>query len=304
MSRLWTVIAVATLMLGSSPLAAQSGGWTNLLDRDLSRWERYLSYRHQPGYDGSVPKRPNGDSIPPIGYNIDDTKVFSVVDDHGTPVLRVSGEVYGALFTRAEYSNYHLRLRVKWGTKKWPPRTDLLRDSGILYHSIGAAGADYWRAWKLAQEFQIMEGHMGDYWNIASSAADIRAFIPEGKMNPVAGNAQQFIPIGNGSTYGGFCLRTASFESPPGEWTQIDLITIGDKSLHIVNGHVVMVLQHSRYTDGARVTPLTRGQIQIQSEAGEVFYRDIQIKPLGAMPKEYAPYFESRSTALTLPTSR
>jgi len=291
MPLLRTIAAILLVTLGATTAAAQST-WTPLLDRTLSRWDRYLSYRHQLGYDGSIPKTASGDTIKPIGYNRDDAGVFTVVEENGAPVLHVSGEVYGSLFTRAEYSNYHLRLRVKWGTKKWTPRTNLLRDSGILYHSIGEAGVDYWRAWKLSQEFQIMEGHMGDYWNISTSAADIRAFIPEGKMNPVAGNEQPFVPIGNGSEFGGFCLRTASYESPPGEWTQIDLITIGDKSLHIVNGHVVMVLQHSRYMDGDRVVPLTRGQIQIQSEGGEVYYKDIQIRQLDAMPAEYAKYFK------------
>jgi Domain of Unknown Function (DUF1080) len=286
-----TVAALIGVALAAAPAAAQSP-WTPLLDRTLSGWDSYLSYRHQPGYDGKIPRAPNGDSIPPIGYNRDAAKVFSVVEENGEPVLRVSGEVYGALFTRKEYGNYHLRLRVKWGTRKWPPRTALLRDSGILYHSIGESGVDYWRSWKLSQEFQIMEGHMGDYWSIANSAVDIRAYIPEGQMNPVAGNEQPFIPIGAGSPFGGFCLRTASFESPPGEWTQIDLLTVGDRSLHLVNGHVVMVLQHSRYSAGDHTVPLTRGQIQIQSEGGEVFYKDVQIQSIDAMPAEYAGYFK------------
>lgn len=283
---------VAWIVLAATPAVAQSP-WVPLLDRTLSRWDTYLSYRHQPGYDGSVPKGPDGNPIAPIGYGRDDAQVFSVVQERGRPVLRVSGEVYGALFTREQYGDYHLRLEVKWGTRKWPPRTQLLRDSGILYHSIGEAGVDYWRAWKLSQEFQIMEGHMGDYWQIASSAADIRAFIPEGQMNCVAGNAQSFIPIGAGSPHGGFCLRTADFESPPGEWTRLELVTVGDRSLHIVNGQVVMVLRNSRHREGDRTLPLTRGQIQIQSEGGEVFYRDVQIRRLDTMPARYARYFGS-----------
>ena len=35
---------------------------------------------------------------------------------------------------------------------------------GVIYHLQRQAGADYWRAWMLGQELQVMEGHMGDYW--------------------------------------------------------------------------------------------------------------------------------------------
>ena len=72
----------------------------------------------------------------PAGYN-----VFTVIEEENKPVLKISGEIYGCLFTKEEYSNYHLSLKVKWGDKKWEPRKKLLKDSGILYHSIGSLGA-------------------------------------------------------------------------------------------------------------------------------------------------------------------
>jgi hypothetical protein len=42
--------------------------------------------------------------------------------------------------------------------------------------------------------------------------------------------------------------------------------------------------------DGKAI-PLTKGKIQLQSEASEVFYKNIQIKKLNALPKEYAEIF-------------
>ncbi|MGQ3059204.1 MAG: 3-keto-disaccharide hydrolase [Flavobacterium sp.] len=266
--------------------------WKPLLDKNLSQWEMYLSYRHSPKYNGQVPLDINGKEIPPIGYNKNEANVFSVTTENGEPVLRVSGEIYGCVFTKAEYEDYHLKAKVKWGSKKWDPRTDKLMDSGILYHSIGEAGKDYWRAWMLSQEFQLMEGHMGDYWKIANSAIDIRAFMPEGVMNPIASEKQPFLPIGAGSPNGGFCLRGENHESPKGEWTEVELICYGDKSLHIVNGKVVMVLQNSRYIDKGKPIPLTKGKIQLQSEAAETFYKELMIKQLDAMPKEYEKYFK------------
>jgi len=144
----------------------------------------------------------------------------------------------------------------------------------------------------LSQEFQIMEGHMGDYWNIANAAIDVRALIPEGTMNTVASNRQPFLPIGTGTPNAGFCLRTVDNESPDNDWTTVELICFGGKSLHIVNGKVVMVLANSRYHEGNKDFPLVRGKIQLQSEAAEVFYREIQIKNLDKLPAQYESYFK------------
>lgn len=264
--------------------------WTPLLDKDLSQWESYLSYAHKNDYNGKVPKDKNGNPIAPIGYNKDDNKVFSVLNESGGPVLRVSGETYGCVFTRRSYKNYHLKLQVKWGDKKYEPRENKLRDSGILYHSNGEAGAEYWRTWMLSQEFQIMEGHMGDYWCQANSAIDIRSFQSEGVMSRVADSKQPFGTFKSGSDY--YCMRSENHESPAGEWTTLELICYEGKSLHIVNGHVVMVLNNSRYiTPEGKEVPMISGKIQLQSEAAEVFYRNVLIKELSAMPKEYAGLF-------------
>jgi hypothetical protein len=89
-----------------------------------------------------------------------------------------------------------------------------------------------------------------------------------------------------------FCQAAANYESPSGEWTELELINVNGQSVHLVNGHVVLALDKSGFTaaNGER-QPLTHGKIQLQSEAAEVFYKDILIKPLAAMPAEYAKYF-------------
>ena len=270
---------------------AAAADWTDLLDKPLSQWDTYLGYRHVAGYNGQQPVDAAGKKIEPIGYGKDPTGVFTVSEDRGRPVLRISGEIYGCIFTKQEFSNYRLKLKVKWGTVKYPPRTDKLRDSGILYHSIGPAGVDYWRAWMLSQEFQVQEGHMGDYWNIGSSGIDIRAYMSEGAMNAVAGETQPFLPFGAKPSGGSLCLRSGCYESPPGEWTDLELICFEGKSLHLVNGHVVMVLQNSRSVTDGSATPLTKGRIQLQSEATEVYFTDIKIQPIDSLPAEYAALF-------------
>lgn len=280
------LLLISTITPGLSQ-QRQKGVWTPLLDKTLSHWENYLSYQHSITYNGKAPVDVNGKPIDPIGYNKDSLQVFSIREANNELILRISGEVYGCLFTKQEYANYHLKLKVKWGDLKHEPRKDKLKDSGILYHSIGDSGVDYWRAWMLSQEFQIMEGHMGDYWNIASSVIDIRAFIPEGRMNSVADVTQPFIPFGSSIGTEGFCMRSANYESSPGEWTTLELICFEDKSLHIVNGRVVMVLKNSRYTKDNKQHPLTKGKIQLQSEAAEVYFKDIFIKPITAIPASY-----------------
>lgn len=282
---------VSFLLLAFCSSFSPKPAWTNLLDTNLSQWQTYLSYRHSEDYTGEVPKDASGNPLVPIGYNKNESNVFSVMQEKGEPVLRISGEIYGCVFTKADYENYHFRLKVKWGDKKWTPRLKKLKDSGICYHSQGECGKDYWKAWMLSQEFQIMEGHMGDYWNMANSAIDVRALLPEGSMNTVASNNQPFLPIGSGTPNTGFCLRTVDNQSPANDWTTVELICYKGKSLHIVNGKVVMVLANSRYHTEGKDYPLSKGKLQLQSEAAEVFYKDIQIKPIDQLPTEYDAYF-------------
>jgi len=266
--------------------------WIDLLDKDLSQWENYLSYRYPEGYDGEIPKDAKGNDLKPIGLNKDTFGVFTMIEEEGQPVLRISGEIYGCVATKSSFENYHLKLQVKWGDIKWHPRKQLLKDSGLLYHSIGPHGAESWRSWMLSQEFQVMQGHMGDFWSQANSAIDIRAYLPEYIMNPVADKSQPFLALGRGEEIQGYCMRSANFERPHGEWNTLELICFENKSIHIVNGEVVMILKNSRYVEDGKKIPMQKGKIQLQSEAAEVFYRKIQLKNLKSLPDKYAHLFE------------
>ncbi len=274
----------------ATPQATADHIWTKLLDKNLSHWGNYLAFSHKPDYNGKPPVDENGNLIEPIGYNKDTKGVFTIQDQQGDPVLRVSGEVYGCLYTKEEYENFHLKLQVKWGTQAYGPRIGKLKDSGILYFSQGEAGVDYWRAWMLSQEFQIMEGHTGDYWNISTSAADIRAFLPEGKMNSIADASQPFLNFGTGAPEG-LCIRNENHEKPGDAWNTIELICYQGKSLHIVNGHVVMVLKNSHYVEDGKKIPLVKGKIQLQSEGNEVYFKNVQVRNIQSMPAEYQKYY-------------
>lgn len=270
----------------------RSDQWADLLDPELSQWNTYLSYRLSDGYDGSIPLDDKGVPQKPIGLNADKYGVFSVVAECGEPVLRISGKIYGCIVTKKEYSNYHLRLKVRWGEKVFPPRLSKGKDSGLLYHSVGEHGADYWRSWMYAHEFQIMRGRTGDYWTIGPTAMDVRAIPGEWIMNFVANQNYPFVSVVDEKKGYGYCLRSADKESGEGEWTHVELICYEDKSLHIVNGAVVMVLSNSRYQQKGNDVLLDRGKIQLQSEAAEVYFKDIAIKNLTAIPSQYRTHFD------------
>jgi len=262
-----------------------------LLDPELSQWDVYLSYAHSPDYTGDIPTDQSGNEIKPVGLNPSDGRgVFSVTGDD-EPILKISGEYYGALTTKQEFENYHFSLEVKWGDKIWPAREGKLRDTGILYHAIGPHGAEYFRSWMLSHEFQIMEGHMGDYWQQANGAIDIRAYQREYIMSPVADARANWLSAGEGGE--AFVMRSANHESKAGEWTKLELISVGNKNLHIVNGEVVMALKNPGYVDdqGKRI-PINKGKIQLQSEASEVYFRNIVIEGLSKLPTEYSRLFD------------
>lgn len=266
--------------------------WEELIDADLSKWDNYLSFQHQPGYDGTPPKNEHGELIDPIGLNNPAYNVFSTFQEGDNTIIRNSGEYYGCLITKEEYENYHFQLKYKWGNKKWAYRKNLLKDSGILYHSIGPMAVEYWRSWMLSQEFQIMEGHTGDFWSQANSAIDIRAYKPESNLDPLAHESQDYLPITMYGPYGNYCLRSGNYEKPHDEWNTLDLFCFEGKSLHVVNSEVVMILKNSRYIDeNGEDVPLIKGKIQLQSEAAEIYFKEIKIRKIDSLSQKHKVLF-------------
>lgn len=287
------------LLLGLALLlssCSQDKGWQSLLDSDLSHWRVYQSYQHTNDFRGRAPVDAEGEKIAPIGYDKNLYDLFTVSEEAGEPVLRVSGETYGCVISNQSYRNYHLRLQVKFGQKRWEPRLEKALDSGLLYHSVGDAGVDYWLSWMRSFEFQVMqsgttEGNSGDFWSIAGTKADIKISQPDPEKR-----TYYYDPEGEWLTVGSrgvtnFC-GTEDHNSPEGEWTTLELICYEGRSVHIVNGEVVMALKNLRYTDKGEDKPLVEGRLQLQSEAGEVFYKGIEIRPLEQMPEKYVPYFQ------------
>jgi Domain of Unknown Function (DUF1080) len=266
--------------LAVAPLAAGEGQPRLLLDEKLSAWEVFTGVPHEtvsvPGIPASTSR--DGQTGTPVGLG-DPLKIFTVVMEDGKPVLHVSGEIYAGLTTREEFENFHFSCQFKWGEKKWEPRLNDKRDSGILYHCTGKHGA-FWNVWMRSLECQVQETDTGDFIGLAGAGASVQAkTIPEGKNPPFDPTAPLYTGIG-------YVAHSPSEEKPRGEWNTVEIYTLGDTSIHVVNGTPNMVLfDAGRWAGDKGFVPLKRGQIQIQSEAAEIFYRDIKIEPISAFPE-------------------
>jgi Domain of Unknown Function (DUF1080) len=266
-------------------------GWTPLWNgRNFDGWTTWMQ---RPSPSSNVPglkRDPDGTYTEPIGSGRDPLKVFTVVGDvDGRSAIRISGEVFGELRTTASFENYHLRLQFKWGQKKWPPRDrpETPRDSGLLYHVHAPPGAGG-RTWARSIELQIQEHDVGDLYAVGSAIA-VRA-KPRStepafyEYDPTA--EWTFFSQSQGSL--GRCIKHPDNEKPTGEWNVVELICFRQDAIHIVNGTVVMRLHGPTRIDAQLPTPVTSGPIILQSEGAEVFYRDIEIRPITAIPAAFA----------------
>jgi Domain of Unknown Function (DUF1080) len=268
---------VFLLMLYASPenIFAQKNTQVPLFNaKDLTGWDTYIG----PPLDDAGKKL----SEIPVGLNTDPKQVFTVVEQEGEKVIRISGENWGGISTKQEYADFHLQLLFKWGTLKWGQKKTKKRDSGLLYFAVGDNGADY-GAWMRSQEFQIEEGNSGDYWGVAGGMQDIPV-IKKSDSEYVYNASGGVYTFSATSKVGRHCIKRGDAENASGEWNTLDLYCRGDTSVHVINGKVMMVLYHSSQLEKGQVLPLVKGKVQIQSEGAEVFYKHIMLEPLGVIP--------------------
>jgi hypothetical protein len=199
----------------------------------------------------------------------------------GQPAIHVSGQGFGTLTTSETFTNFHLRLQVKWGERRWASRTNVVRDSGLLYFVHGEPGVMS-SSWPRSIEFQIQEHDMGDLYpigtqisvNVRAEKTNLWVFDPKGAARLFEKNRR--------------CVKMGDAEKPRGEWNTLDLFCLNGDSLHVVNGQVMMRLQNARRVDGAEPAPLKSGGISLQTEGAEVFYRNVEIQPIEKIPAEFA----------------
>ncbi len=270
MTRMFTTARIGMLTLAlalSSSLAGAAGknDWKPLFNgKDMTGWTSYVSM--QPTSDNmKVPTSVRG-------VGVDPQQVFSVVDG----AIRVSGEEWGSLSTTEEYENFHLKFQFKWGTRKWAPRANVARDSGLLYYAVGPEGAQSGH-WMRSHEFQLQEADCADYHSLDGVMVDARV----GNANQGDWKFYRYDPkLPMKKDIAARILKQANFEKPSGQWNTMEVIADGKTLIHKVNGHEVLRAFNSRQKVDGKVVPLTRGKFSLQSEGAEAFFKDIVVKQL------------------------
>lgn len=275
---------VGALLTSGAVFAADA--WKPLFNgQDLAGWEMFMTV---PDASWDVPGMKRGEDgkyHEPIGKNNDPLHVFTVETVDGGPAIHVSGQGFGVITTKESFGNFHFRVQFKWGERKWGSKLHSPRDCGLLYFCHGEPGFDH-ATWPRSLEFQIQEHDTGDLYALGTQITvparkgkdNLWCYDPKGQPTLFV----QKLPVGNR------CTRLADAELPNGQWNTLDLICFGANSIYIVNGKVVMRLYNAQRLDGPAPAPLTSGQISLQTEGAEVYYRQPEITSISAVPSEYA----------------
>ena len=272
---------------------------------DLTNWSFYLS---RPDKSIDIPdlaKDSLGNYTEPLRDN-DPLNVFSVDTLQGQPVIRISGAVVGNLYTLKKYKNYHLKLKFRWGNKKWDWMKGRPKDGGVLYHyntRKGQAGVRH--------EFQIHAGDVGSYWakhTIVDIPAQLTSDIPNAirkakpYLLPLVPNLGDTMLIFDrnsamhhfdGTNEWQICLTNPLVEQNESEWNTLELLCYENHVVHKVNDIVNMMLVNAKYMDNDQLMIMDSGSIQLQSEGAEIFFKDIMIKPLTEMPPLLEPFLSN-----------
>jgi hypothetical protein len=208
--------------------------------------------------------------LPSTGKNNDAKHVFKI--EHG--MIHVLGlpesaefQEFGYLATDKEFSHCRIRAEFKWGTKRFAPRAEDKRDSGLLYYFVGPD-----KVWPRSLELQIQETDVGDL------------FITDGPRITTS-IVNDYFPMYSPDVHPhrqgeGRVIKAGDFEDRTG-WNTVEVILDGDRITHLVNGRVVMRAWHLEQPDpegASKWIALDHGRILLQAEGAEVWYRNIQVK--------------------------
>ena len=214
------------------------------------------------------------------GRDVDPKKVFTVQDG----MIRISGEEWGCLTTRAEYENYQLVAEFKWGEMTFEPRKERARDSGILVHSVGEDGA-FAGVWMCGIEVQMIEGGTGDLLVVGDGSENFLLSCPVAPEK--VENCHVYQPEGESVTIHGGRINwwgrdpqwqdvigfrgKRDVEKELGQWNRLECL---------VQGQTIQVFLNGTLVNSCLDVQPRKGKIQIQSEGAEVFFRRFDLIPL------------------------
>ena len=186
----------------------------------------------------------------------------------------------GYLATNQEYSDVVIHAEYQWGAKRFKDKDDPLaqdgkRDSGVLYLAVGPD-----KIYPASLELQIEETDTGDLWLTGNVWAEVRVQSLEFPMWVDGdGGARHSFSGPSARIY-----KSGDFENLS-DWNTVEVILRGNEATHIVNGRIVCHAARIRQPDPRdrfELIPLKSGHILLEAEGAEIWFRNIQIKPIAS----------------------
>jgi hypothetical protein len=170
--------------------------------------------------------------------------IWSVKDG----ILICRGEPLGCLATEASYTNYRLEVEYRWAPGGTPG------NSGLFGRINGQP-----RALPRCLEVQLKHGNAGDVLGLQGMK--------------VSGPADRFKFIAKHEVAGDICVvgRIKGAEEPAGQWNKVEVLVRADKARVWFNGKKV---------NEASGVEITAGPVALQSEGGEIHFRNVRITRL------------------------
>lgn len=178
-----------------------------------------------------------------IDESVKKSDVWSVRDG----VLVCKGEPLGYLFTKQSFQNFKLTLEWRWGAEPG--------NSGVLLRIASDAKSFL----PQCVEAQLKSGSAGDIWAFYGAAVD----GDEGRVKVVKDHEK----LGNFKGVG----KIKDAEKPAGEWNTYEITLSGGNLTVKVNGELV---------NEATCLKELAGPIGLQSEGGEIHFRNIKLEKL------------------------
>ncbi len=188
------------------------------------------------------------------GKNLDGWKVF--IDPKAKDVkpedvwsvkdetIVCKGKPYGYIITEKEYENYVLEVEWMWPGKGY--------NSGVLVHVTGPD-----KLWPKSVEAQLMSGRAGDFWLVSGFKMDVDKSRQDEKVS------HHYWRID----------KDTAVEKKLGEWNKYEITCKGDTIKVVVNG---------KLCNEGKNAEITKGKILLQSEGGEIHFRNVKLTPLAA----------------------
>jgi hypothetical protein len=270
MKKLFSVVTIAITIALIFSACQREKEWEQLFNgKDLENWDKFLGSSLGPDFDD-------------LAGAATVEEVFSVVEDNGINVIRISGVINGSLATKESFENYHLRLVFRWGDEVYSRR-----NSGLLYHSFGDFGVAF-GTWMPNIEFQMMHQSLGDNYLMENTTVETEATWDEEIDRWVFTPGAERLQFGEHAN-GRHVRKNPDNEKPLGEWNTIELYCFGRTAVHVVNGETVMFNHNTGTYEDGQILPLISGKIQIQSEGAEMFVKSVEVKPIEEIPTEILP---------------